>query len=171
MKTVNIYYIYDASVKMQHKAKKQIEENISRISRALVFTNCNTKLHLIGYRDQAFVGRPFTKITTYGNPNFAQGLSLLENIIQYEAKYSRSLGRSVFIWHSSGNVLEGWKKPLERLYKNKNFAFGLKYVVQHGKPDQCGEEAFFRFAQSQERILHYFGEGRLCRLIKQICSI
>ena len=58
MKTVQIYYIYDSSSKIRGKAKAQIEENINRITRALAFANCKTKVRLIGYRDRAFVGQP-----------------------------------------------------------------------------------------------------------------
>ena len=76
--------------------------------------------------------------------------------------------RSVFIWHTSGEVLEGWKKEIDRLYKNKEFAFGLRYVVQHGTPDKYAKEALYRFTETPERILHHFSEGRLCSLVENI---
>ena len=125
MKTVNIYYIFDASVKIRGKAGHQIEENISRISRALGFTHCRTKLHLIGYRDRAFFAKPHERISAYGNPNLAEGLKMLGNVLDYGRKYEPSKTRSIFIWHTSGKILEGWRKPLEALFRNKEFAFGL----------------------------------------------
>ena len=168
MKTVNIYYIFDASVKIRGNAQHRIEENITRISRALGFSPCKTKLHLIGYRDRAFFAKPHERIAAYGNPDLAEGLKTLGNVLDYERKYEASKARSVFIWHTSGTVLEGWKKELDRLYKNRDFAFGLRYVVQHGAPDRSAKKAFYRFTEAPERILHHFSECRLCSLVENI---
>ena len=110
------------------------------------------------------------KIGAYGNPDFAEGLRMLGNVLDYGRKYEHSKARSVFIWHTSGEVLEGWKSELERLYKNKEFAFGLRYVVQHGTPDKYAKEALYRFTETPERILHHFSEGRLCSLVENIAS-
>ena len=74
------------------------------------------------------------------------------------------------IWHTSGEALEGWKSELERLYKNREFAFGLRYVVQHGTPDKYAKEALYSFTETPERILHHFSEGRLCSLVQNIVS-
>ena len=168
MKTVNIYYIFDSSVKIRGNAGHRIEENVSRISRALDFSPCKTKLHLIGYRDRAFFAKPHERIAAYGNPNLAEGLKTLGNVLDYERKYEASKARSVFIWHTSGTVLEGWKKELEKLYKNREFAFGLRYVVQHGAPDKNTKEALYRFTESSEKILHYFSEKRLFSLVQSV---
>ena len=168
MKTVNIYYIFDASVKIRGNVGHRIEENISRISRALDFSSYKTKLHLIGYRDRAFFAKPHERIAAYGNPDLAEGLKTLGNVLDYERKYEASKARSVFIWHTSGTVLEGWKKELDRLYKNRDFAFGLRYVVQHGAPDRSTKEALYRFTETPARILHHFSEGRLCSLVQNI---
>ena len=170
MKTVQIYYIYDSSSKIRGKAKAQIEENINRITRALTFSNCKTKVHLIGYRDRAFVGKPLERLSTYGNPNLGEGLKLLDHILTYEKKYGGMWGKSIFILHSSGTVLEGWNRPLEKLYKNRDFAFGLRYVVQHGKPDKEADDAFYRFTGSSDRILYHFGEGRLVSLVENVAN-
>ena len=86
----------------------------------------------------------------------------------YGRKYEASKARSVFIWHTPGEVLEGWKSELERLYKNKEFAFGLRYVVQHGIPDKYAKEALYRFTESSEKILHYFSEKRLFSLVQSV---
>ena len=163
-KTVHVYYIFDASVKIRGNAQHRIEENISRISRALDFSPYKTKLHIIGYRDRAFFTKPHTHIAAYGNPDFAKGLKALNNALDYKP----SKARSIFIWHTSGTVLEGWKKELERLYENREFAFGLRYVVQHGAPDKYTKEALYRFTDTPERILHHFSESRLCSLVENI---
>ena len=97
MKTVNIYYIFDASVKIRGNAQHRIEENITRISRALDFSPYKTKLHLIGYRDRAFFAKPHERIGAYGNPDFAEGLRMLGNVLDYGRKYEHSKARSVFI--------------------------------------------------------------------------
>ena len=79
-------------------------------------------------------------------------------------------GKSIFILHSSRTVLEGWKRPLEKLYKNRDFAFGLRYVVQHGKPDKEADDAFYHFTGSSDRILYHFGEGRLVSLVENVAN-
>ena len=95
---------------------------------------------------------------------------MLGNVLDYERKYEASKARSVFIWHTSGEVLEGWKSELDRLYKNRDFAFRLRYVVQHGAPDRSTKEALYRFTETPERILHHFSEGRLCSLVESIAT-
>lgn len=59
-------------------------------------------------------------------------------------------------------------KPLERLFGLKEFAFGLRYVVQYGKPDKYARQAFTRFTDSSEKILPYFSENRLILLLSTI---
>lgn len=93
---------------------------------------------------------------------------MLGNVLDYGRKYEASKSRSVFIWHTFGTVLEGWKKELEKLYKNREFAFGLRYVVQHRVPDRSTKEVLYRFTETPERILHHLSEGRLCSLVENI---
>ena len=95
-------------------------------------------------------------------------LALIECEYDSHTRHRARRARSVFIWHTSGEVLEGWKSELERLYKNKEFAFGLRYVVQHGTPDKYAKEALYRFTETPERILHHFSEGRLCSLVQNV---
>ena len=76
--------------------------------------------------------------------------------------------RSVFIWHTADNVLEGWQSPLERLFRKKEFAFGLRYVVYYGNPDKYTKQAYYRFAEAPDKILRHFSEGRLCSLVRNI---
>ena len=168
MKTAHIYYIFDTSVKIKGNIQHRIEENINRISRALNFSPYKVKMHFIGYRDHAFFGKPHERIGAYGNPDFAEGLKMLGNVLDYVRKHEQSKTRSVFIWHTSGTILEGWKSELNRLYKNKDFALGLRYVVLHGKADKNTLDAFHRFTDSDEKIVHHFSERRLSALINSL---
>ena len=168
MKTTNIYYIVDCSTKTRGIVANRIKQNIAKVARALQFCPYKTKLHIIGYRDKAFFVHPFSPISSFGNPDLSEGLKMLENVMNYGNKYPESKTRSVFLWHSGDNVLEGWQKPLERLYGKKEFAFGVHYVVYYGNPDKYTKQAFYRFADSPDKILRHFSEGRLCSLIRTI---
>ena len=64
--------------------------------------------------------------------------------------------------------MKAGKKELEKLYKNREFAFGLRYVVQHGTPDKNTKEAPYPFTETPERILNHFSEGRLCSLVQNV---
>ena len=78
---------------------------------------------------------------------------MLENVMNYGNKYPTAKTRSVFIWHTADNVLEGWQSPLERLFRKKEFAFGLRYVVSYGNPDKYTKQAYYRFAETPDKIL------------------
>ena len=104
----------------------------------------------------------------YRNYNLNEGLKMLETLMLYGNKYPTSKARSIFILHSSGKVLYGWEKTLERLYRKKEFAFGLRYVVYYGNPDKYTKQAFYRFAEAPDKILRHFSEGRLCSLVRNI---
>ena len=109
-----------------------------------------------------------TKTRAHGNPDFGEGLKMLENVMNYGNKYLTAKTRSVFIWHTADNVLEGWKSPLERLFHKKEFAFGLRYVVYYGNPDRYTKQAYYLFAEAPDKILRHFSEGRLCSLVHTI---
>ena len=49
MKTTNIYYIIDTSVKTRGIVANRIKQNITKVARALKFCPYKTKLHIIGY--------------------------------------------------------------------------------------------------------------------------
>lgn len=166
MKTTNIYYVLDCSHKMQGNKINSMSENVVKVARALKFANSKTNLHVITYRDKAKISSPFDRLNAYGNPNLAEGLKMLESAIRYQRKYNDEQTRSIFILHSGDTVLQGWNKPLERLFSLKEFAFGLRYVVQYGKPDKYAKKAAFGFVDSPDKILRHFSEGRLCSLIK-----
>ena len=68
--------------------------------------------------------------------------------MNYGNKYPTAKTRSVFIWHTADNVLEGWQSPLEQLFHKKEFAFGLRYVVYYGNPDKYTKQAYYRFAEA-----------------------
>ena len=168
MKTTNIYYVLDCSHKMQGNKITAMSENVIKVARALKFAKGKTNLHVITYRDKAKISSPFGRFAAYGNPNLAEGLKMLESAIRYQRKYNDEQTRSIFILHSGDTVLQGWNKPLERLFDLKEFAFGLRYVVQYGKPDKYSKQAFYRFTDSEERILTYFSENRLLSLLSMI---
>ena len=163
----NIYILVDTSFRMQRN-KEKLQAILNKYARALNFEKGKTKLHIIGYNDKAKILYPFKKITTNGNPNLGGGLRLLESVIKYQRKYEEKQTRSVFILHGSDNVLQGWNTPLKRLFDLKEFAFGLRYVVQYGNPDKYAKQAFSRFTDSNDKILSYFSENRLSSLLSTI---
>jgi hypothetical protein len=83
MKTTNIYYIVDASIKTRGDTANRIKQNITKVARALQFCPYKTKLHIIGYRDKAFFIHPFNAYMPYGNADFGEGLKMLENVMNY----------------------------------------------------------------------------------------
>ncbi len=168
MKTTNIYYVLDCSHKMQGNKINAMSENVIKVARALKFTKGKTNLHVITYRDKAKISSPFDRLAAYGNPNLAEGLKMLESVVRYQRKYNEEQTRSIFILHSVDTVLQGWNKALERLFDLKEFAFGLRYVVKYGNPDKYAKQAFYRFTDSEERILPYFSENRLLSLLSTI---
>ena len=167
--TTNIYVMVDTSFKMQGYSAK-IQTILTRFSRALSFQKYKTKLHIIGYQDKAKLLSPYAPIRTGGNPNFGEALQYLESVIRYQRKYERKQTRSVFLWITGENVLQGWKNPMESLFKQREFAFGARYIVYFGNPDKYAKEAFYRFVDSPDRILRYFSENRLCGLVNALQS-
>ena len=163
----NIYILVDTSFRNERN-KEKLQTILNKYSRALNFEKGKAKLHIIGYNDKAKILHPFKRITTNGNPNLGEGLKLLENVIKYQRKYDEKQTRSVFILHGGDSVLQGWDKPLERLFDLKEFAFGHRYVVQYGKPDKYAKQAFSHFTDSNDKILSYFSENRLTSLLSSI---
>ena len=165
--TTNIYVMVDTSFKMQGYSAK-IQTILVRYARALSFQRNKTKLHIIGYNDKAKSLSPYEPIRTGGNSNFGEGLQYLESIIRYKRKYERKQTRSIFLWVTGENVLQGWQNPLESLFKQREFAFGARYIVHFGNPDKYAKEAFYRFVDSPDRILRYFSENRLYGLVRTL---
>ena len=119
--TTNIYVMVDTSFKMQGYSAK-IQTIFARYARALSFQRNKTKLHIIGYNDKAKSLSPYEPIRTGGNPNFGEGLQYLESIIRYQRKYERTQTRSIFLWVTGENVLQGWQNPLESLFKQQGIS-------------------------------------------------
>lgn len=167
--TTNIYILADNSFRMQGYAAKT-QNILAQYGRALSFQRNKTKLHVIGYNDKAKLLAPYQKIPANGNPDLAKGLEYLETLIRYQRKYERKQTRSIFLWYTAENVLQGWQKPLESLFKQREFAFGARYIVYFGTPDKYAKEAFYRFVDSPDRILRYFSGNRLWGLIQTMQS-
>lgn len=166
MKTTNIYYILDCSHRMQGNKLNSMNQNVLKVARALKFADSKTNLHVITYKDRARISSPFGKFSASGNPNLGEALKTLESAIRFQRQFGDEQTRSIFILHASDNVLQGWNKPLERLFNLKEFAFGHRYVVSYGSPDKYAKQAFTRFTDSNEKILPYFSESRLCSLVR-----
>ena len=163
----NIYILADSSFRMQGYSAK-MQTILARYARALSFQRNKTKLHIIGYNDKAKPLAPYQRIAVSGNPDFGQGLEYLESIVRYQRKYERTQTRSIFLWFTAENVLQGWQKPFESLFKQREFAFGARYIVYFGTPNKYAKEAFYRFVDSPDRILRYFSENRLCGLVQTL---
>ncbi|MBR5817032.1 MAG: hypothetical protein IKY62_00130 [Clostridia bacterium] len=62
----------------------------------------------------------------------------------------------------------GWEFALGKLFKLRVFAFGHRYAVTYGKPDDNALKAILHIVDSDKKILHYFSEKRLCSLVRDI---
>lgn len=163
----NIYLLIDTSLYMKANAEK-IRNILTKTERALAFIPQKTKLHIWGYNDEARLIGTNGRIITHGNPNLAEGLKAIKNAVLYERKYSPYRTRSIFIIHTSGKALLGWEFALGKLFKLREFAFGHRYAVTYGKPDDNALKAIRHIVDSDEKILHYFSEKRLCALVRDI---
>lgn len=167
--TTNIYILVDLSIHSNHCANK-IQGTIAKMARSLTFIKGKTNLHLIGFNDKARIIAPYQHLQVDGNPNLGEGLIFLKSVIRYVQKYNGKKSRSVFILLTSGNVLFGWQKPLNDLFRIKEFAPGLRYVVTFGKPDYRSAKAFNSFTDKPDNILPCFSDRRLCSLVENIQS-
>ena len=165
--TTNIYILADVSLPMRRHAD-ELQRTLSKTARALSFLHRKTELHLIGYRDTPCTLAPFARIRTAGNPDLGEGLKYLKSIARYVQKYNGKKTRSVFLLYSSGEALYGWEEPLKELFRMKEFACGLRYVVSYRKPEREAARAFHAFVDSPDRILFHFSESRLCSLVKEL---
>ena len=115
MKTTNIYYIIDTSVKTRGIVANRIKQNITKVARALEFCPYKTKLHIIGYNDKAFFVHPFNAYLPHGNPDFGEGLKMLENVMSYGKNTPRQrlvrclYGiRRITFWNVGNRHLKGY---------------------------------------------------------------
>ena len=165
--TTNIYILADLSIRSNYRTNK-IQGTIAKMARALSFVKEKTDLHLLGYNDKARIIAPYQRLQVDGDPNLGEGLSYLKNIMRYVQKYNGKKTRSIFLLLTSGSVLYGWQKPLNELFRIKEFALGLRYVVTYGKPDHHSAKAFSTFTDTPDNILPYFSENRLTALVKSL---
>lgn len=161
---INIYIITDISFKAKSGI---IGSTLAHIAHALEFCERKTELFIIGYNDKGRLLSPYSHVVTKGNPNLGEGLSFLDTTLRYNKKYRPTHTRSIFLLYSSGNVLQGWNEPLDKLYKIKEFALGLRYAVVP-YADKYTKTALQRFTENESRILPYFSTGRLCSLVANL---
>ena len=58
----------------------------------------------------------------------------------------------------------GWEFALSKLFELREF----RYAVTYGKPEENALKAIRHIVDSDEKILHYFSEKRLCALVRDI---
>lgn len=163
----NVYLIVDCSVRNKSKIT-QIQNSLIRLKRAVEFSRDNARIHIIGYHDTAKEIKDIKALKPFGNPNVNNAFELLDKTINKQGKSGIKTTRSVFIWYTSDSVLEGYKTQLNGLFKEREFAFGLRYVVTMKKPDEFLHRAVSEFVDTKDKILPYFSGNRLNSLIKAI---
>ena len=168
MKTTNIYYLIDCSAFMGNKEKENVRQIIKQMKRALRFSNTKTQIHLLGYNDKAFLLDTDRHFPSKGNANLTEGLKLLETVIRYQRKYNGNQTKSVFLWYTSGKSLIGYEKQLERLFSQKEFAFGLRYTIIQHFPTIAERKRLEKFTENADRVLNYFSAKRLMSLVGNI---
>ncbi|MCQ2387172.1 MAG: hypothetical protein MJ066_01830 [Clostridia bacterium] len=163
----NVYLIVDCSVRNKSKIT-QIQNSLIRLKRAVEFSRDKAKIHIIGYHDTAKEIKDIKALKPFGNPNASGAFEMLNGILNQHHKNGINKTRSVFIWYTSDSVLEGYKTQLNGLFKEREFAFGLRYVVTVKKPDEFLFKAVSEFVDTKDKILPYFSESRLTALIKAL---
>ena len=166
-KTTNIYILADTAYTMT-RHRERLAATLAKMSRALGFTPERTKLHIWGYSDKVHIIDPRDRILTEGNPNLAEGLKAIKDAILYERKYAPEQTRSIFLLFSAYRVLDGWQKPLDELFRLREFALGHRYAISYGEPERFAMKAYRSFTDTDEKILPHFSEGRLCSLVADI---
>lgn len=168
-KTTNIYFLIDCSVKSAYGINTQAYRAVVRANRAFTCSKfpVNVQTHFIGYHERAFFLNPFREFPIAGKARFGEGLKLLKTSIEMQRQIQTAQTRSIFLWYSSGAIFGEWKKPLSELFKQPEFANGLRYSVQI-QPQ--AKEPFVRFSDFPDRILNYFSESRLTALVESIAE-
>lgn len=168
-KTTNIYFLIDCSVKSAYGINTQAYRAVIKADRALTCSKLpvNVQTHIIGYNERAFFLNMFRAFPMAGKARFGEGLKLLKTSIEMQRQIQAAQTRSIFLWYSSGEVFGEWKKPLSDLFRQPEFANGLRYSVQI-QPQT--KEPFMQFADFSDRILPYFSENRLLSLIQTIIN-
>lgn len=166
-KTTNIYFLIDCSVKSAYGINTQAYRAVIKADRALTCSKfpVNVQTHIIGYNERAFFLNMFRKFPMAGKARFGEGLKLLKTSIEMQRQIQAAQTRSIFLWYSSGEVFGEWKKPLSDLFRQPEFANGLRYSIQI---QLQMKEPFMQFADFPDRILPCFSESRLTSLVETI---
>lgn len=168
MKTTNIYFLIDCSAFMGIRAREKAMQAVRQANRALKLSKAKTALHIIGYNDKAFLLDTDKPFPMKGNANLTEGLKLLESIIRYQREYNDNQTQSIFLWYTSGKSLIGYEKQIEKLFGQKEFAFGLKYAIINHSPTCPEKKRLETFTENSSRILYHFSQSRLTSLVKNL---
>lgn len=164
----NIYYLVDCSCRKYGHQTRRAQTAVLKAKCALRNVRFSARIHLIGYNDKAMFLNAFRKFPVSGNPILREGLKMLKTVIEYQRKAEPQQTRSIFLFYSSGEVVNGWQSPLRKLFTLPEFAGGLRYVVTPQPLSEKEQVPFLQFADFPERVLPYFSENRLCSLIQTI---
>ena len=167
-KITNIYLLLDCSKFMEGRPILKAQQMIIKYQRALSFTNANTKIHIIGFNDNGFSLNPYNQIFANGNPNIDIGLKQLYYLLAKNEHTGNLRTKSIFMLHTSGIAMTRWNNSLNLLWGKKEFALGHRYVITYGKADSISKRAFTAFADTEDKILPYFSDSRLCSLVESI---
>ncbi len=163
----NIYIVADTSSRNSSNVNK-LQQLFTKYERTLSFQKERTCLILIGFNDRAKRLSPHDRLITTGNANLGEGLKFLLSTLAFDRKRRIPCTRSIFLFYLGQNVMQGWQQPLRELFKRKDFAFGLRYVIQHPKADSFAHRAAESLTDSPDRILYYFSPNRLAVVVSTL---
>lgn len=167
-KITNIYILVDCSQYMQGRPILKARQALIKYIRALAFSKSRVNFYILGYNDRTFKLNPQNQIFTVGNPNLGEVLKQLYYLLATEKKTDIPHTRSIFMLHTSGLATPNWSHTLNMLFNKKEFAFAHRYVITYGKSDGVSKRALSAFVDTEDKILPYFSERRLCSLVESI---
>lgn len=167
-KTTNIYFLVDCSQYMAGRPILKFKQILKKYIRALAFSDSIFKVQIIGFNNSAAELYPHSEFISTGTPNLGEALKRLYYLIARNETAKNNFTRSIIMLHTSGTVLSNWAHPLQMLFSKKEFAFAHRYVITYGKTDGLAKRAFLAFADTEDKILPYFSESRLCSLVKSV---
>lgn len=173
MKTTNIYFLIDCSNGMRGNRMQNLHRNVIQSKRRLDLFDAyadeaDIKLHTIGFNKRGFILNPYDEFPAEDYSDYDEGYKMLLSVMQYEHKYGRRRTRSVFLFHTLGESVDGWEDALEDLYDELEFATGLRYAVCYSGLDRKSRSLLRSFTDGDDRVLNHFSENRLCSLVKSI---
>lgn len=167
-KITNIYLLLDCSKFMEGRPILKAQQVIIKYIRALAFSNSKVNFNIIGYNDKSFNLNPYNHIYTSGNANIGEALRQLYYLLAREENTITARTRSIIMLHTSGAVIANWNQSLNMLFSKKEFAMGHRYVITYGKADSISKRAFSTFVDTDDKILPYFSDSRLCSLVESV---